>query len=65
MTQLARKRDGAFIIDVNPWSQGIKLELFIFDMFHTASRVALLEVSRADEFAPVKVSEPCPQLGDE
>jgi UDP-N-acetylglucosamine pyrophosphorylase len=37
-------------------SQGIKLELFIFDTFHTASRVALMEVERAAEFAPVKVT---------
>lgn len=34
--------------------QGIKLEQFIFDTFPLASRVALLEASRAEEFAPVK-----------
>lgn len=33
---------------------GIKLELFIFDPFPTATRPALLEVDRAAEFAPVK-----------
>lgn len=34
--------------------QGIKLELFIFDTFAWAERVALLEVKREEEFAPVK-----------
>ncbi|CAK0787940.1 hypothetical protein CVIRNUC_011162 [Coccomyxa viridis] len=34
--------------------QGIKLELFIFDTFPLAERVALLEVHRHEEFAPVK-----------
>lgn len=34
--------------------QGIKLELFIFDTFPLAERVALLEVHRDEEFAPVK-----------
>ena len=34
--------------------QGIKLELFIFDTFPLADRVALLEVHRHEEFAPVK-----------
>lgn len=34
--------------------QGIKLELFIFDTFSWAQRVALLEVKREEEFAPVK-----------
>ena len=34
--------------------QGIKLELFIFDSFPLAERVALLEVHRHEEFAPVK-----------
>ena len=35
---------------------GIKLELFIFDTFPLAQpgRVALMEVDRAAEFAPVK-----------
>ena len=35
-------------------AQGIKLELFIFDTFPLAKRVALLEVHRHEEFAPVK-----------
>ena len=35
-------------------SQGIKLELFIFDTFPWAQRPALLEVRRDEEFAPVK-----------
>ena len=34
--------------------QGVKLELFIFDTFPLASRAALLEVAREEEFAPVK-----------
>ncbi len=34
--------------------QGIKLEFFIFDTFPLAERVALLEVHRHEEFAPVK-----------
>jgi len=34
--------------------QGIKLEQFIFDHFPLARRVALLEVNRSEEFAPVK-----------
>ena len=34
--------------------QGIKLELFIFDTFPMAADVALLEVPRAEQFAPVK-----------
>lgn len=33
---------------------GIKLELFIFDTFPSAQRFALMEVARAEEFAPVK-----------
>lgn len=36
------------------WGQGIKLELFIFDTFPLAENVALLEVRRDEEFAPVK-----------
>ena len=35
-------------------AQGIKLELFIFDTFRMAENVALLEVRREEEFAPVK-----------
>ena len=35
-------------------TQGVKLELFIFDTFPLAKRVALLEVHRHEEFAPVK-----------
>jgi len=34
--------------------KGIKLEQFIFDHFPMAKRVALMEVNRAEEFAPVK-----------
>lgn len=34
--------------------QGIKLELFIFDTFPMAAKVALLEAPRAQQFAPVK-----------
>ena len=35
-------------------NNGIKLELFIFDTFPHAKRMAALMVPRADEFAPVK-----------
>ncbi len=35
-------------------SAGIKLELFIFDVFPFTERVAVLESVRADEFAPLK-----------
>eukprot|EP00967_Tisochrysis_lutea_P111528 scaffold175508_cov22-Tisochrysis_lutea.AAC.1 len=35
--------------------QGIKLELFIFDPFPIANKVALMEVARSEHFAPVKV----------
>ncbi|KAH9081341.1 hypothetical protein LEN26_021361 [Aphanomyces euteiches] len=33
---------------------GMKLEAFIFDIFAAASQMAVLEVAREDEFAPVK-----------
>ena len=35
-------------------SQGIKLELFIFDTFPWAHEPCLMEVVREEEFAPVK-----------
>ena len=35
-------------------NNGVKLELFIFDTFPHAQRMASLQVDRADEFAPVK-----------
>eukprot|EP00164_Ancoracysta_twista_P003895 GFYU01005221.1.p1 GENE.GFYU01005221.1~~GFYU01005221.1.p1 ORF type:complete len:483 (+),score=203.19 GFYU01005221.1:42-1490(+) len=35
-------------------NNGIKLELFIFDVFKFAKSVGLLEIVREDEFAPVK-----------
>ena len=35
-------------------TQGVKLELFIFDTFPMAQRVSLMEVARDSEFAPVK-----------
>lgn len=34
--------------------QGIKLELFIFDVFPMADRIGLMEVARDEQFAPVK-----------
>lgn len=40
---------------VDPSSiNGLKLEMFIFDVFPLASRWTLVEVAREDEFAPVK-----------
>lgn len=33
---------------------GVKLEMFIFDPFHTAKKTTLFEVEREDHFAPVK-----------
>lgn len=33
---------------------GMKLEAFIFDIFAAATQMAVLEVPREDEFAPVK-----------
>ncbi|KAI8462664.1 MAG: nucleotide-diphospho-sugar transferase [Monoraphidium minutum] len=33
---------------------GVKLEMFIFDPFHTAEATTLFEVARDDHFAPVK-----------
>ncbi|TPX50442.1 hypothetical protein SeMB42_g02234 [Synchytrium endobioticum] len=38
---------------------GIKLELFIFDVLPHASRVAVLEVPRAEEFSPLKNAPGC------
>mmetsp|Transcript_32026 Transcript_32026/g.79758 ORF Transcript_32026/g.79758 Transcript_32026/m.79758 type:complete len:514 (+) Transcript_32026:23-1564(+) len=35
-------------------NNGIKLELFIFDNFPKAQRMQVLQVKRADEFAPIK-----------
>jgi UDP-N-acetylglucosamine/UDP-N-acetylgalactosamine diphosphorylase len=35
-------------------NNGIKLETFIFDVFPFSERMAVLDVQRADEFAPVK-----------
>ena len=37
-----------------PPTQGVKLELFIFDTFPLAASTALFEVRRDEEFAPVK-----------
>ena len=47
-------KGSAFRADHGGCMQGIKLELFIFDTFPLAERVALLEVHRHEEFAPVK-----------
>lgn len=33
---------------------GVKLEMFIFDVFHLAKKWTVLEANRRDEFAPVK-----------
>uniref|UniRef100_A0A7S4MYZ6 UDP-N-acetylglucosamine diphosphorylase n=2 Tax=Odontella aurita TaxID=265563 RepID=A0A7S4MYZ6_9STRA len=37
-----------------PKNNGIKLESFIFDVFPLSKRMAVLDVERAEEFAPVK-----------
>ena len=47
-----RSPDGKRIHPTSP--NGIKLELFIFDTFPHAKRMAALMVPREDEFAPVK-----------
>jgi len=44
--------DGVRVEPTTP--NGVKLELFIFDTFPHALRMAALEVAREDEFAPVK-----------
>jgi len=44
--------DGVRVTPSKP--NGIKLELFIFDTFPLAKRMAALQVPREDEFAPVK-----------
>merc|ERR1712232_129947 len=36
---------------------GIKLEIFIFDVFPLAEKVCVLEATRAEEFSPVKNKE--------
>ena len=51
---LRSDKDTACRIYCGGCTQGIKLELFIFDTFPLAERVALLEVHRHEEFAPVK-----------
>jgi UDP-N-acetylglucosamine/UDP-N-acetylgalactosamine diphosphorylase len=40
-------------------NNGIKLEAFIFDVFPMAKRMAIWEVERAQEFAPVKNAPGC------
>ncbi|CBZ50965.1 hypothetical protein NCLIV_040400 [Neospora caninum Liverpool] len=43
-----------------PVKQGLKLELFIFDVFALASRVLCVEVCRTEEFSPIKNASPVP-----
>lgn len=59
MYHVARKKipyyDDATKTTVKPTSNnGIKLESFIFDVFPLSTAMAVLDVARADEFAPVK-----------
>ncbi len=51
-------QDKAATFTLAPDLQGVKLELFIFDPFHLATRLCLVEVERAAQFAPVKVRVP-------
>mmetsp|Transcript_240 Transcript_240/g.317 ORF Transcript_240/g.317 Transcript_240/m.317 type:complete len:523 (-) Transcript_240:14-1582(-) len=44
-------------------NNGVKLESFIFDVFPLSTKMAILEVDREDEFAPVK-NAPGLQLSD-
>ena len=46
---------GKTVTPVSP--NGIKLELFIFDVFQMSKRLTLMEVCRAHEFSPVKNKE--------
>lgn len=59
MYHIARKKipyyDEASKMTVSPESNnGIKLESFIFDVFPFSKRMAVLDVLRSEEFAPVK-----------
>ncbi len=59
MYHIARKKipyfDGATKTTVDPdENNGIKLESFIFDVFPFSERMAVLDVLREEEFAPVK-----------
>jgi UDP-N-acetylglucosamine/UDP-N-acetylgalactosamine diphosphorylase len=44
--------DGATVKPTKP--NGMKLELFVFDVFPHTARFAVLEVARAEEFSPLK-----------
>lgn len=38
-------------------NNGVKFELFYFDVFEEANRIGLFETLRDDEFAPLKNAE--------
>lgn len=58
MYHIAHKKipyyDGTQVVTPTTTPNGMKLESFIFDVFELSQRMAVLEVRREEEFAPVK-----------